>query len=352
MVVLASELKSALKKFSPIRTETYQVGAHGISATDSWVTCVNHGLLTDLGEFTTNGKRFSQIVNRMSGQIEMVRDGKKLTLTCAKAKVELEVQDSKPFAAPSSGTTSFSIDADDFKPALLVAFASASTSKSSPFGGCVQIRSTPSLSGPSTLHVVGTDGNVLSVASASVESSADVSMLLNTSALQIVCLLDGHLDISYTDSHIQIKSDKTTVFASKPDKVYPQFGKFLALTPTMEFGFSPQSWLDALKTVEPLIEENDLRSVKVQLKDGCVTFSNIGAGSNARDEAEYEQLLPDPIFDPISVSILMNFDYLSGFLAKAGESATLSLTDNTKPIRLESGATQTYFMATKPRGAK
>jgi hypothetical protein len=101
-----------------------------------------------------------------------------------------------------------------------------------------------------------------------------------------------------------------------------------------------------MKTVEPLMDETvDQGGISVQLSESVVVFSNIAVGSTARDEAGYEQIEPDPIFEPVSVNNLkVRAKYLSGFLAKATGETTIGLIDKNSPIRLESGNVQALMM--------
>lgn len=143
MNISATDLKHALKRLSPVKTETYRFDVDGIVAQDSDVIVVVDGPKFG-GTFNTNGKKLSSVVNRMSGQIDAQQSGNKLTLKSAKAVVELEIQPIQPVKLPEDAKNSVVFEAAGFKKALGVAFASASPAKSAAFGGVVQLQSLPS----------------------------------------------------------------------------------------------------------------------------------------------------------------------------------------------------------------
>jgi hypothetical protein len=100
--------------------------------------------------------------------------------------------------------------------------------------------------------------------------------------------------------------------------------------------------------VESLIdEEKDKGAISLQFRENVVQFLNVGIGNVASDEAPYEQLDPDPVFEPKEFSLKLTAKYLSGFLSRAGADATLSITEH--PIRLESDG---VVVLTMPIGAK
>ena len=339
MIVPAAELKSALKKLSPVRTETFQVSDDCVSAQDPDCWVVHSSPLTGLGDFNIGGKKFTQVVNRMGGQIDVLRDGNKLILKSARARVELEVWDAKEVLSPSAPRKSFVFKSAPFKKALIIAAASASPHKSANFGDVVRIETLGlglEEDKPSGYRVIGTDSKVLTAVSVSEELPAEFHTLLNLEAAAIVQLMDGDtFTVGETGTAVYVADGKTSVYASRPIKEYPNFRAALALKPHTRFQFLTEDWKSALHTVEPLVDESvDGGIIQLIFKDNCVTIATIGIGSTAQDAANYEQIDPDPVFDPKELTLRFNAKYLSGFLAKAGKTATLGLTDN--PVRMES----------------
>lgn len=350
MNIPAADLKRALKKLSPIKTESYQVHPSGVSAQDS-DALVFESFPLDLGEpFSLFGKKFTQVVNRMSGQIEITRKEKSVVLKSAKARIELEIYSIKPLVLPDPAKYTINLEVEKFKKALSVASASASPAKSAAFGGVVMIQNLPlgieeEIS--SGYRITGTDSIVLTVATVSTPVQYQFRSLLNLTAASIVQLMDGEiLEIGDTNKCLILKSGTTTVYASMPVQKYPDFDKFLALPVTKKFSFNPEDFLSALKTVEPLIDETvDGGNVTVHFKDSVVQCSSVGGEGS--DEAECEQLEPDPLFDPQDVKIRLNAKYLSGFLSKAKNPATLSLTSH--PVKMESDGVVVLTMPVKEK---
>jgi len=353
MNIPAADLKRILKKLQPVKTETYRFDVDGIVAQDSDVVVVVDGPKFG-GTFNINGKKLSSVVNRMSGQIDAQQSGNKLTLKSAKAVVDLEIQPVKSVALPEEAKNSVVFEAGPFKKALAVAFASASPAKSAAFGGAVQLQSQPldiHNDGPlpQSYRIVGTDSIVLTVATVLQQVPKPFKTLINLTAASIVQIMDGpDITIGDTEKYLVIKSGDTTVYAAKPVQKYPDFDKLLAMPATIKFKLKPQEWLSALRTVEALIdEEQDKGAIALHLAEGVVILKNIGVGHVASDEAAYEQLDPDPVFDPKEITLKLTAKYLSGFLTRSGENATLGITEH--PVRLESDG---VVVLTMPVGGK
>ena len=351
MIIPATDLKHALKKLQPAKTDVFRFDADTIVAQDSDAIVVVPGPKFE-GAFNTNSKKLSAIINRMSGQVEIAQQEKSIVLKSAKARVELEIQPVKPVTLPSFPTPSVEFKLSEFKKALALAVSSASTAKSAAFGGSVQLQSLPlglEDTTPRGYRIVGTDSIVLTVVTVLEPVPFDMKGLLNLTAASIVQIMDGDkLEIGESDTHLQIRSGTTTVYASKPVQAYPNFDVLLAKKPSIKVGFKSAEWLNALRTVEPLIdEEKDGGRVSLQFRENVVQFLNVGIGNTASDEASYEQLEPDDPFETKEFSLKLTAKYLSGFLSKAGSDATLGVTD--LPVRLES---DNVVMLTMPGGKK
>lgn len=345
----ASELKHALKKLAPVKTDSFRFDGDTVVAQDSEATVVVPAPRFET-PFTINAKKLSSVVNRMSGEIEVTLQERSLVLKSAKARIELEIQKVKSVALPSFPDTFLSLDLPAFKKAISLAVASASTAKSAAFGGSVQIQSLPlgiEDTNPPGYRVVGTDSIVLTVAEVRETIPYDVKGLINLTAAAVVQLMDGpKIEIGESNTHLQLRSGDTTVYAAKPVQAYPNFDVLLVKPPSIKIKLNPQEWLSALRTLEPLIdEEKDKGAITLQFKENVVQYKNIGVGNIATDEAAYEQLDPDPFFEPKEFTLNLTAKYLSGFLSKAGDDATLGVTDG--PIRLESGNVVVLTMPAK-----
>jgi DNA polymerase III sliding clamp (beta) subunit (PCNA family) len=350
MQILASELKPALKKLAPLKAETYQVGARGLSAQDpSEVWVVLESSLSKLGQsFSFSGKKFSQVISRMSGELDIDVAENKLVIKSYRAKVELEIRPTPDPTFPNDPETSIALPLPELKSALSVAAASASPKKSEAFGGVVLLQSLPGPLfveandaglGPEGYQVVGTDSMVLTVVKRDFPVPFEFKYPLNLTAAAVVQFMDEDtIEIGETTTHLVLKSGTDTVYAAKPTKPYPDFEKLISAKHPVSLQLSPEKWIPALRTVETLIdEEKDHGNIALHFKDGVVQFSTVGIGSTAQDEAEYEQMIPDPVFDPKDFSMKIKAKYLSGFLAKSGVTATISVTSSKVPIKYESG---------------
>lgn len=349
----ASEMKHSLKRLAPVKTDFYRFDGDTIVAQDSEATVVAPGPRFEK-PFTITAKKLSAVINRSSGEVEATLGERSLTLKSGKkAQVELEIQAVKPVTLHSFPETFLSLDLPNFKKAMALAVASASTAKSAAFGGSVQIQSLPmglEETQPPGYRVVGTDSIVLTVAEVRETIPYDVKGLINLTAAAVVQIMDGpKIEIGESNTHLQLRSGGTTIYASKPVQAYPNFDVLLVKPSLTKIKLNPQDWLSALRTLEPLIdEEKDKGIISLHFAENVVKWSSVGVGNTASDESEYEQLEPDPFFEPKEFSLNLTAKYLSGFLNKAGDDATLGVTDG--PIRLESGNVVVLTMPAK--GAK
>lgn len=346
----ASELKHALKKLAPVKTEFYRFDGDKIVAQDSEATVVVPGPSFE-NPFTISSKKLSAVINRSSGEVEATQQERSLILKSGKrAQVELEIQVVKSVALPAFPETYLSLDLPALKKAMALAVASASTAKSAAFGGSVQIQSLPmgiEDTAPPGYRVVGTDSIVLTVAEVRESIPYDAKGLINLTAAAVVQIMDGpKIEIGESNTHLQLRAGDTTIYASKPVQAYPNFDSLLVKPSLTKIKLNPQEWLSALRTLEPLIdEEKDKGAISLRFKDNVVKWVNVGVGNIASDESEYEQLEPDPFFEPKEFTLNLTAKYLSGFLNKAGDDATLGVTDG--PIRLESGNVVVLTMPAK-----
>lgn len=352
MNIPAAELKALLKKLAPVRCEVFQIGAHGISALDSDVFLVQETPLSALGEFTVAGKKLTQVVNRMSGVVSLTLEGNALTIKSAKAEIVLEAKPAKKQQLPPTPSKTLELNTADFKKQLSVAVASACPNKSAGFGGVVQFKSSPlglEEDAPHGYRVVGTDSKVLTVVESRLPIPFEISALLNLTVASVVQLMESET-ITYGETNVGpfLKSGNLTVFANRPDQVYPNIDPLLAAPATVVFQFKPEEWLAAFRTVEPVIEEHEGESkTALHFSEGVVQFSTSGTGATARDESGYEQSDPDPLLDPQEMTLVVIAEHLSGFLGKSAGEATLSFSQMDKPLVFECGGVKVLTFCRK-----
>ena len=350
----ASELKKTLKHLAPVKTDSFRFDGDTVVAQDSEATVVVPAPRFD-APFTINSKKLSSVVNRMSGEIEVTLQERSLVLKSAKARIELEIQKVKSVALPTQQEKGITFDLPEFKKSLALAVASASTAKSAAFGGTVQVQSLPmglNLQDdagplPPGYRIVGTDSIVLTVVEIKTPVPYEFKWLLNLTSAGVVQLMDGPtVSIGESATHLQVFGKDCSVYAAKPVQAYPNFDVLLVKPPSIKIKLNPQEWLSALRTLEPLIdEEKDKGAITLQFKENVVKWNSVGVGNIASDESGYEQLEPDPFFEPKEFTLNLTAKYLSGFLSKAGGDATLGVTDG--PIRLESGNVVVLTMPAK-----
>ncbi len=352
MLIAATELKHALKKLAPIKSDTYQLGA-GVSAQDSEAWVIEEAGFS-FSPANVNGKKLTQVVNSMSGQIKIEQEERKLILESARAKIELEIQPVKPLVPPKTSDQFLKLRNEDFKPLLQIATSFVSSNKSADFGYKVQIHSLAlglEDETPPGYRIVGSDGNTLAMLTNTAMIPFEFKYLLNLTAASVVQLMDGpDLEIGETNSNVWVRSGSTTVFASKPHQVYPEYQRFIPPSFGLKLQFNPEDLSAALRTVEPLIEEEaDNGAVAVLYSDGVVELRNVGIGETASDKCPCEQIDPDPVFDPKEIRFKISSKYLAQFLSKASGLVTLSYNTPITPLKFESGK----FMAIiSPMGKK
>ena len=356
MNIAAAELKRHLKMLSPLKTETYQISPAGISAQDSDALVMVNQPLGLGGAFNISGKKLGPVVNRMSGQIEITREERSLILKSSKARIELEIPEVKPTVWPEDPDKQLTIPLPEFKKALSVAVSSASPNKSAAFGGVVQIQSMPLGIEDETspgYRIVGTDSLVLTLATVKTPVF-EFKTLLNLTAASVVQLMDGPtLFLGETNKHVQISCGNTTVYATRPSQKYPSFDALLSPEVTTKLRINPEEFLSAIRTVEPLIDDLDKGHISLLFQEGVVQCKSIGVGNTASDEATYEQIFPDPVFEPVKIENLrLLAKHLTGFLGRAGKEATISFVDKTKPVRMESEGVVVLTMPFVTKGTK
>ena len=344
MIVPAAELKHQLKKLSGVKSEVFWVGEHGISAQDSDIWVVVESPLNGLdGPFSVSGKKLTQVVNRMGGKIEVSQTEKSLILKSNKALVELETQKIKKQVLPELPDKFLEFPASEFKKALAAAVSTASPAKSAAFGGCVQLQTIDvdlEEVMPFGYRILGSDGNVLTLVRKTAPMGFEMRALINLSAAATIRDLGGDvIKLGETNSHFLILAEGIKVFASKPVQQYPNFSSLLTVPSIVSVKLNPQDWLSALQTVEPLIDETvDKGAVSLLFRENVVELANVSTGSKAKDEAPYEQVDPDPVFDPKEIGLKLKAEYLSGFLKKAENPSWLRISEKADhPVRLESG---------------
>lgn len=343
MNIPAADLKQIVKRLASSKAENLflDTDAGRFIAQDPEITVVVQSDKVKSGEgvYSFNARKFTTVVNRMSGEIELGL-GKTLTLKSAKAKVEIELLNGKP---PVVGVPKpvINLPLPEIKGLLQYAMTAADTNKAAEFGGVIQLSTV--VRGFEVEEVVGfkaagTDGKRLGFAE--VESPCSVAPFMYLIPLPAVAALeklDGKiLTAAQSESHFYFADGNTHIFARKLSKAFPNYGSVVPKTFKFVATVQTEELKAALRTVEPFVPDEGARAITVHFLDGTLTV-NAKSGGTAQDELAYKQSTPDPIFDDVDFTTRMNFMHLSGFANTASGEIKIQCNEDKDPVLLESG---------------
>lgn len=336
MSIPAIELKSILKKLSNVKTEFFHIQDGCIRAQDSdvWVE-IGAPVFTDQTPFTVE-RKFIQIVNRFSGNLEIERQESKLVLKSAKAKVEISIQPVKSSKRPELPFGYHTLPLAVVKEILGLAASTVSKMKSVEYGDVVQFKTGGFRSieddRPEFLQTIGFDSVIMTRVQKKVAVDTPFDALINSSAIQIVQLMDSDsVGFGETEAGVHFYTDRMMIIAAKPSKKYPDYEKHIPQNSPLQFSFDPIAATQSLKIVEPL-EEGD-GGVGLHFADGVLQLFSVGAS----DEIEYEQLSPDAVFDPADFITRVNYKHLQGIVSRASDKLLLSASGSEGILRFDSG---------------
>lgn len=339
MNIPAPELKAAIRRLGASKSDTLFLDTRKglfISQDPELTIVVQCEKLQDElgGVFAVNARKFTTVVNRMSGTVELT-PGKALTLKSAKAKVEIELMAGK---APVVGTPKnlISLPLTTIKSLLSYAAIAADTNKAAEYGGVVQLSS---INGGG-FKAAGTDNGRLAFSSAATDNycKTPVTYIIPLPAVAALERLEGdEFQAAESDIHFYFADKTTSIFARKLAKPFPDYEAFLP----KEFKFAATvdsaGLKEVLRTVEPMVPAEGAHAVTVHFLDGSLRVS-ANSGGTAEDETAYTQVKPDPIFDDnFEFKTRMNFKHLLEFVnAVSGEILFQGNSDDS-PVVLESG---------------
>lgn len=350
MNIPATELKQVLKRLSALKTEAY-ILSDTIQAQDSDALVVAESHLKFDEPFAVNGKKLTQVVNRMSGQVGLVREPNKLVVRSGRAKVELEIQKAKPAAIPEPPKHTMTLPLGEFKSALSVAGHSVDPARSAKHGNSVHLFSLPlPLDQDSPTGYVaegaGLGARILTRVRVDRQVPREFNFALNLAAAGVVQLMDGDVvEVGETNNAVHLSANGVRIYATRPPYPYPDFTKaFPPKFPTI-FQIETEGFTKALHTVEPMLDET--QQIACKFHENIVQLQVISQTSTAEDSTEYEQVEPDPVFEPREMTLNLNAKHLSGFLGKAGEKFRVCVFSPTLPVKLESGNLTVLTMPVK-----
>ena len=335
MKILSNQLKALLKKLGSARSENLYLDSRRMVAWDSdLLVLVNQGVVD--GPVTINLRKFSSVVSRLSGEIDLAVSDKGLSLKSARASVLLERVAAKP-PAHQIVKLSLSLPLATVKSLLSYAITSADPNKAVDGGGVVQISTLAKGIEDNTivkLRSVGTNTIRLALAEADTTQEQPFSLNIPLAAAIAIQGLDGEiLGVAETEKLFVFSAGDVEITAVKLAKPYPNYGAYIPKEFKYQFEIPAEAAKQALRVVEPLIE-NDENACVVHFLDNSMVVRSIGGGGSAEDALETVQVKPDPVFDAVDFRILLNHRYLADFFGAVTGSVTFEANGPDKPVIL------------------
>lgn len=347
MNIASTELKSLLKQVGSVKSQQLILCNGGIVAKDSdLMVCASSDKFEGIPNISVDYRKFASVTNRMTGQIDISYSGNTLTIKSAKAKVEMEYAEPKPYTFTRPEKL-ISLPLSEVKNLLKYVSVSADPNKAAFMGGVVQFESTKSgLFDDEKLigfEAMGTNGNRCAYAGVLADVGAEFKYIVPLPAVAAIQALDGSvLEMGETDSFLYFKSDKATVYASQLSKKFPDYRSFLpkefTFTATVDSGQLKQ----LLHTVEPMTQDIENFGISVHFLDGILKVRTVGKGGSAADEMDYQT---DPLADVTEFSIKINHRYLSDYVSSISGDITFNGNGPKQPIVLEAGAKKIMIAA-------
>lgn len=346
MLIAATELKSLIKRISPASAEMLILSDGGLVAAGSDLTiCAANEAFKGLGLFQVNARKFSSVVNRLSGQVDVQKMDNVLIIKSAKTKVEMETATVKPraFTAPE---TLHTIPLPSVRDLLKYVSMAADSNKAAFAGGVVQFETvTTGLFDEekiSAIEAMGTDGKRCAWSSVPFDGSA-FKYHMTLPAVAAIQGLDGDtIQIGETDSFYYLKSATTTIYANKLAKGYTNYKSILPKDFKFQATVDAAEFKQVLYTVEPMIQDVEQFAVVVHFLDGKLSVRTVGKGGTAQDEMEY---VADPLADVSEFKTRINHKFLNDYFSVVSGEVTFNANPPVlnkgqmvpQPVILESG---------------
>ena len=337
MNILASDIKSALKKIGSAKSENLFVDTLAgrlVSHDAEIAVIVTSGKLKDpdFGEvFCVNSRKFTTVVNRMSGTISLF-GGKSLKLESAKARVEIELLPNKiPPVTPPKETLTLPLVT--IKALLDYAATGADTNKAAAHGGVVQLTSVVG----GGFSAAATNGTRLAFESLPGEGSPPFAYLIPLPALDAIKKLEGEtLQAAETDKQFYFADATTSIYARKLVKQFPNYTEFVPKTFEFSATLDARKFEEALRTVEPFVPDAGAHAITLHFSEGSLKL-NASDGGRAEDEVPYTQTFPDPIFETKEFKNKLNFVHLMDFAKAVSGDILFQVTTDKSPAVLSAG---------------
>lgn len=342
MLIPSSELKSVIKKISAAKTEhvIWDFAAGKMTSASLDLVLEVTGLPTGISDKSVlvNARKLSAAVSRMSGDIDVNVD-KSLTLKSARATVQLEILSAKaPVTTP--GYTS-QVPLPLAKGLLQYSAVAADPNRASNYGGVVQLSTV--VGGVEEekvvgLKAIGTNSQRLQIVQEDFDSTVQFSHLIPLPAVTAILALDDEfLELGESEKQLFFRSGNVSITASKMAKKFPDCSQFLPKEFKYTFQVESEDLKSVLWTAELMVDASAENACSVRFLDNVLTVRSIGVNSSAEDSCEFTQSAPDPIFESVDFSALLNHKYLSDFVTSVSGLITISANAANRPFVLEAG---------------
>lgn len=352
MNIAATELKSLLRKLSPAAADWITLDAISgrlLASGPELTMVVESDSLCEKSSgraATVSCRQFSSIVTRLSGTVDINLGESALTITSAKAKLELELA---PLRLPvlTVPKEMLTLPLSTVQSLLKFTAPAADPNKAAPHGGgIVQLRTEAGVIESDIvtgLRSAATDGKRIAFVNAPAKDVAPFQYAIPLAAVAAILHLDGNaLVFGETGNGFLFQSGAVSLHAAKLAKNFPDFGHILPKTFTFSALVPAEALRASLHLIEPMLKQ-ETGTVSLHFLDKCLRVSAYGATGKAEDEITYQQVLPDPVFEDMQeFRIGFHHTQLRDALAGSGE-VKISANGPDKPVLFEAGEFKTLL---------
>lgn len=337
MITPSSELKSLIKSVNSVKAEHLVLTSGGIVASDSDITvCASNPKFEGFPTIQVNARKFTSIINKMSGDIEITPTDNSLVVKSGKAKLELEFSTPKPrvFGRPEKLHT---LPLQPVRDLLKYASVAADTNKAAAQGGVVQFETVTDLIEDKAIAVeaMATDGKRCAYSTVNLELPSNFRYVIPLPAVAAIQSLTGDsVQIGEAASFYYISSGSATVYANKLSKTFPNYKAYLPKSYKFSATLDAAAFKSVLSTVETMVQDVEQNAVSVHFLDGRLTVRSVGKGEYAEDEMAYEA---DPLADVTEFKVKIDHRFLWDFVSAVSGDVVFNGNGQQQPVILESG---------------
>lgn len=332
MKTAAQSLKNTLKKLSVLQSDFYVLDGEKIYATAPNLTLAVE-LKSDLGICAVGAQKFSQLIARLEGDIELHIIHPKLCIRSSKSKLALPLIAEPRVPKYTIPTNCTQLAYRETIDALNYALQATESGSMFNYTGTVQL---------SKEYAAGSDGKRLAVCS--VLNGPANPLLLPVATVQALKALEGDaLSISEDETNLYFQAKDATLVARKLAKMYPDFSKLLPKELNYKYLFNREELRNALRGLAPLVED---RINLTMNSDSCILSLDSKLGSGVVNIAA-EQITPDPLFDTPQFSGNFTFSHILDFVESVNADVLFGANNEKGPVLLESGKYKLIMGATR-----